>query len=211
MSKHAIILYYEGTNPPQALISHIVEHVIGACDAEANSIVVKHYDEDSIVKAVGDDAIRRIVGELKEEYKRPTVKIHIQEGKKTAVVKFVKDLFGISLPRAKEMVDKCILEIPACINTQSLITGLYTSGATICKGSDYAVEQASFFIKKTYGDPLTLVRAYAVAGYHNRVNAADEEELALLNAIDILCDNPREASLQLSDDTLFQTILALKR
>ena len=211
MSKHVIVLYYEGLNPPQALISHIVEHVIGACSAEANSFVVKHYDEDSIVKAVGDDAIRNIIKETKEEHKRKTVKIHIQDGKKTTVVKFVKDLFGISLPRAKEMIDKCVLEIPACINLQSLITGLCDSGATICKGSDYAIEQAAYFIKKMYGDPLELVRAYAVAGYHGKVNAADEEEMALLNAIDILYENPREASLQLSDDALLQTILALKR
>lgn len=211
MNKNALVLFYTGNKPSENYLELLANALVAHLGADPDDIIIKHYDEESIANVVADDAIRKAVKEAKDEYKRPTIKIHVQDGKKTTVVKFVKELFGVSLQKAKEMVDNHILEIPACINMQSLITGLWTSGATICKGSDYAMEQAVYFIKKMYGDPLALVRAYAVAGYHNRVNAADEEEMALLNAVDILYDNPREASLQLSDDTLFQTILALKR
>lgn len=65
-----------------------------------------------------------------------------------------------------------------------------------------AIQKAAFFINKKYGKAgghVLMERDYAMAKYHATVNSADEEEMALLNAIDILsdaiedthCENPK--------------------
>ena len=54
-----------------------------------------------------------------------------------------------------------------------------------------AIQKAAFFINKKYGNAgghVLMERDYAMAKYHATVNSADEEETALLNAIDILSD-----------------------
>ena len=54
-----------------------------------------------------------------------------------------------------------------------------------------AIQKAAFFINKKYGNAgghVLMERDYATAKYHATVNSADEEEMALLNAIDILSD-----------------------
>ena len=65
-----------------------------------------------------------------------------------------------------------------------------------------AIQKAAFFINKKYGKAgghVLMERDYAMAKCHATVNSADEEEMALLNAIDILsdaiedthCENPK--------------------
>lgn len=65
-----------------------------------------------------------------------------------------------------------------------------------------AIQRAVYFINKKYGKGgghVLMERDYAMAKYHATVNSADEEEMALLNAIDILsdaiedthCENPK--------------------
>lgn len=52
-----------------------------------------------------------------------------------------------------------------------------------------AIQKAAFFINEKYGKTgghVLMERDYAMAKYHATVNSADEEEMALLNAIDIL-------------------------
>ena len=54
-----------------------------------------------------------------------------------------------------------------------------------------AIQKAAFFINKKYGKAgghVLMERDYAMAKYHATVGSADEEEMALLNAIDILSD-----------------------
>lgn len=52
-----------------------------------------------------------------------------------------------------------------------------------------AIQKAVYFINEKYGKTgghVLMERDYAMAKYHATVNSADEEEMALLNAIDIL-------------------------
>ena len=54
-----------------------------------------------------------------------------------------------------------------------------------------AIQKAVYFINEKYGKAgghVLMERDYAMAKYHATVNSADEEEMALLNAIDILSD-----------------------
>lgn len=54
-----------------------------------------------------------------------------------------------------------------------------------------AIQKAVYFINEKYGKAgghVLMERDYAMAKYHATVNSADEEEIALLNAIDILSD-----------------------
>ena len=54
-----------------------------------------------------------------------------------------------------------------------------------------AIQKAVYFINEKYGKTggnLLMERDYAMAKYHATTNSADEEEQALLNAIDILSD-----------------------
>lgn len=58
-----------------------------------------------------------------------------------------------------------------------------------------AIQKAVYFINEKYGKTgghVLMERDYAMAKYHATVNSADEEEMALLNAIDIL-SNPADA------------------
>ena len=52
-----------------------------------------------------------------------------------------------------------------------------------------AIQKAVYFINEKYGKTgghVLMERDYAMAKYHATVNSADEEEMELLNAIDIL-------------------------
>ena len=54
-----------------------------------------------------------------------------------------------------------------------------------------AIQKAVYFINEKYGKTgghVLMERDYAMAKYHATVGSADEEEMALLNAIDILSD-----------------------
>ena len=58
-----------------------------------------------------------------------------------------------------------------------------------------AIQKAVYFINEKYGKTgghVLMERDYAMAKYHATVNSADEEEMALLNAIDIL-SSPADA------------------
>jgi dTDP-glucose pyrophosphorylase len=54
-----------------------------------------------------------------------------------------------------------------------------------------AIQKAVYFINEKYGTTggnLLMERDYAMAKYHATVNSTDEEEQALLNAVDILSE-----------------------
>ena len=198
MSKHAIILYYEGSNPPQALISHVVEHVAGACKAELQSIVVKHYDEDSIINAIGNDAIRKIVfnKEAEQQEEVGTVKVCFSPGpSKLRVIKFIKETFNMPLREVKDAVDTGIIMVPQTTDVYQFVKDLCTNGGCIVNGSDvyYAVAQAAVFINSRYPGIMqieNLVKDFAMAKYHDTVNATDDIEKALLNTVQIVKEHP---------------------
>jgi hypothetical protein len=193
MSKHAIILYYEGLTPSEPLVTHLAECISAACDAELKSIVAKHYDEEDIVKAVGNDAIRKIVFDKKDAKTLDTT-IHIKVGpspNRAKAVKYIKDVLNVSTKEAMRMVDLQVIDIPNKCNVYDFVSGLNNVGTVITDTDEtFATAQAGYFVNTKYGDDITqLVKDYALALYHTHVNAADEQEAALVNSVEILQKN----------------------
>lgn len=217
MSKNSIILYYDGMTPSQSLISHLADHISEACNAELQSIVVKHYDEDAIVEAVGNDAIRKIVfnKENDQQQEVETVKVCFNHGPaKLQVVKLIKETFHIPLKDAKDAVDNGIIMVPRTTDAYQFVRDLSASGGCIIDGGDehYAVAQAAIFINGKYPGSLqareNLVKDFAMARYHDIVNATDDIEKALLNAVQIVKEHPDLAQQWINYD-LMKTITML--
>lgn len=216
MSKHAIILYYEGLNPPQTFISHVMEHVEGACVAERSSIIVKHYEEEDIIRATGEDAIRKIVfdKENKQQQDVGTVKVCFNSGpNKLQVIKFIKNAFGYGLKKAKDIVDEGIIIVPRTTNVYKFVRDLSVTGGCIIDGSDeqYAVAQAAVFINSKYPDITqteNLIKDFAMAKYHDTANTTDDLEKALLNTVQIVKEHPYVAQ-QWIDPDVVKTIIML--
>lgn len=194
MSKHAIILYYEGLTPPEPVVAKLANHISVSCNAELQSIVVKHYDEDAIVKAIGNDAVRKIVFDKEDASKVLDPMIRIKVGpspNREKAVKYIKDVLNVSTKEAMRMVDLQVIDIPNKCNVYDFVSGLNSVGTVITDTDEtFATAQAGYFVNTKYGDDITqLVKDYALALYHTHVNAADEQEAALVNSVEILQKN----------------------
>ena len=78
-----------------------------------------------------------------------------------------------------------------------------------------AIQKAVYFINEKYGKTgghVLMERDYAMAKYHVTVNSADEEEMALLSAIDILSSpvDAKYASIAQLKPQLGRYIIKLK-
>lgn len=216
MSKNAIVIYYDGCEPSRSSVREIAQHIVDTCAASEDSMVVKHYDEESIVKITSEDAIRKIVFDKENEQQQEmgTVKVCFNPGSaRLQVVKFIKETFNLSLKDAKDAVDKGIVMIPLTTNAYQFVRDLSANGGCIIDGGDedYAVAQAAVFINGKYPGNLqaeNLVKDFAMARYHDSVNAADDIEGALLNAVQIVKEHPRTAQQWINSD-LVKTITML--
>ena len=192
MSKNAIVIYYDGCEPSRSSVREIAQHIVDTCAASEDSMVVKHYDEESIVKITSEDAIRKIVFDKENEQQQEmgTVKVCFNPGSaRLQVVKFIKETFN------------------------QFVRDLSANGGCIIDGGDedYAVAQAAVFINGKYPGNLqaeNLVKDFAMARYHDSVNAADDIEGALLNAVQIVKEHPRTAQQWINSD-LVKTITML--
>ena len=207
MSRHVIALYYEGINPTESFIASLANNISVACSAELQSIVVKHYDEDAIIKAVGNDAIRKIVfDEKNEQQKVGTVKVCFNPGpRKLQVVKFIKETFGYDIKTAKDIVDEGVITLALTTDAYRFVRDLSAIGGCIAAGGDvhYAVAQAAVFINGKYPGNLqteNFVKDFAMAKYHDTVNAADDIEKALLSTVQIVKEHPHIAQQWVNSD-----------
>ena len=216
MSKHVIALYYEGLNPTESFIASLANNISVACSTELQPVVVKHYDEDAIIKAVGNDAIRKIVFDKENEKQQEVgmVKICFNSGpNKLQVVKLIKETFHMPLKDAKDAVDNGIVTVPLTTNDYQFVRDLCACGGCIADGGDerYAVAQAAVFINGKYPGSMqaeNLVKDFAMARYHDSVNAADDIEKALLNTVRIVKERPHIAQQWINSD-LVKTITML--
>ena len=216
MSRNAIVIYYDGCAPTQQLIEVVVKHIATRCGVSEDYVVVKHYDEESIIKATCEDAIRKIVFDKENEQQQEmgTVKVCFNPGSaRLQVVKFIKETFNLSLKDAKDAVDKGIVMIPLTTNAYQFVRDLSANGGLIIDGGDesYVVAQAAVFINGKYPGNLqaeNLVKDFAMARYHDSVNAADDIEGALLNAVQIVKEHPHIAQQWINSD-LVKTITML--
>jgi ribosomal protein L7/L12 len=216
MSKNAIVIFYDGCVPPQSLIAHIGQHIVNACSASEDSMVVKHYDEESIINITSEDALRKIVfgKENEQQQEMGTVKVCFSSGQsKLQVVKFIKEKFGYSLKEAKDIVDEGVITLAITTDAYQFVRDLSANGGCIIDGGDehYAVAQAAVFINGKYPGNLqaeNLVKDFAMARYHDTVNAADDIEKALLNTVRIVKEHPHIAQQWINSD-LVKTITML--
>lgn len=216
MSKNAIIIYYDGRVPTRSLIAELAGHVVNTCAASEDSMVVKHYDEEAIINITSEDALRKIVfgKENEQQQEVGTVKVCFSPGPaKLQVVKFIKETFNLSLKDAKYAVDEGIVMIPLTTNAYQFVRDLSANGGCIIDGSDehYAVAQAAVFINGKYPGNMqaeNLVKDFAMARYHDSVNAADDIEKALLNTVRIVKEHPHIAQ-QWINSNLVKTITML--
>ena len=216
MSKNAIVIYYNGCAPTQTLIAHIAQHIVGACNTSEDSMVVKHYDEESIIKITSEDAIRKIVFDKQkdEQQKVGTVKVCFSPGSsKVQVVKFIKETFGYGLKESKDIVEEGVITLALTADAYKFVRDLSAIGGYIIEGGDehYIVAQAAVFINGKYPGNLqaeNLVKDFAMARYHDSVNAADDIEKALLNTVRIVKEHPHIAQQWINSD-LVKTITML--
>ena len=216
MSKNAIVIYYDGCAPSRSSIREVAQHIVNTCAASEDSMVVKHYDEESIIKITSEDAIRKIVFDKENEQQQEvgTVKVCFSPGPaKLQVVKFIKEAFGLGLKQAKDAVDEGIIMIPLTIDAYKFVRDLSANGGCIIDGSDehYVVAQVAVFINGKYPGNLqaeNLVKDFAMARYHDSVNAADDIEKALLNTVRIVKEHPHIAQQWINSD-LVKTITML--
>lgn len=216
MSKNAIVIFYDGCVPTQSVIERIAQHMVDQCDASESSIVVKHYEEEDIIKITSEDAIRKIVFDKKNEQQQEvgTVKVCFSHGpNKLQVVKFIKETFGYGLKEAKDIVDEGVITLAITTNAYQFVRDLSAIGGCIIDGSDehYAIAQAAVFINGKYPGNLqaeNLVKDFAMARYHDSVNAADDIEKALLNTVRIVKEHPYIAQQWINSD-LVKTITML--
>lgn len=215
MSKNAIVIFYDGCVPTQSVIERIAQHMVDQCDASESSIVVKHYEEEDIIKITSEDAIRKIVFDKKDEQpKVGTVKVCFSPGPaKLQIVKFIKETFKLPLKDAKDAVDEGVVMVPLTTDVYRFVRDLSAGGGCIIDGGDdqYAVAQAAVFINGKYPGNLqaeNLVKDFAMARYHDSVNAADDIEKALLNTVRIVKEHPYVAQQWINSD-LVKTITML--
>ena len=216
MSKNAIVIFYDGCAPSQSLIKHIGQLIVSTCGASEDSMVAKHYDEAAIINITSEDAIRKIVFDKENEQQQEmgTVKVCFNPGSaRLQVVKFIRETFNLSLKDAKDVVDKGIVMIPLTTDAYRFVRDLSANGGRIIDGGDesYAVAQAAVFINGKYPGNLqaeNLVKDFAMARYHDSVNAADDIEGALLNTVRIVKEHPHIAQQWINSD-LVKTITML--
>ena len=216
MSRNAIVIYYDGCAPTQQLITHIGKIVVDMCGADKDPVVVKHYEEEDIINITSEGAIRKIVFNKENEQQQEvgTVKVCFSPcPSKLQVVKFMKETFGLDLKQAKDVVNEGIVMIPLTTDAYKFVRDLSANGGCIIDGGDehYAVAQAAVFINGKYPGNLqaeSLVKDFAMARYHDSVNAADDIEKALLNTVRIVKEHPHIAQQWINSD-LVKTITML--
>ena len=212
----AIVICYTGRQIWEVEKVAIEKIISNACDDTQNLITTTQFDETDIAKvllnASAHDA--KIVSTEGKQQKVETVKVCFSSGQsKLQVVKFIKEKFGYGLKEAKDIVDEGVITLAMTTDAYQFVRDLSANGGCIIDGGDehYAVAQAAVFINGKYPGNLqaeNLVKDFAMARYHDSVNAADNIEKALLNTVRIVKEHPHIAQQWINSD-LVKTITML--
>lgn len=200
----AIVICYTGRPIEPEAVSAIQQVITSSCDAMPELITVKAFDEDSIAKALLKKSAEDLKisfaedhnTENKQQQKVETVKVCFDHGPtKLQVIKFIKETFDVPLKYAKDAVDNGIIMVPRTTDVYQFVRDLYVRGGCIIDGGDeqYTVAQAAVFINSRYPGIMqieNLVKDFAMAKYHDTVNATDDTEKALLNTVRIVKEYP---------------------
>lgn len=205
MNKHAIVILYSGNakDPGYDTIEGLANVIVSAQLSVPELIEIKHFDSDSIGKALlkksAEDSKISFTGDL--DTKTVCITLDTQDcGEKLRAIKCIKEYLGCGVKEAKEMFDCGTVYIPKSWNDAKIydfIKGLHIYKAVVTSGiEDIAMVQTAIFLNETYGkkDSITLVRDFAAATYHFHTNGANEEERALLTAVELVKNNPKSAA-----------------
>lgn len=211
----AIVICYVGRPIEPAAVSAIQQIITGSCDAMPELMTIKAFDEDSIAKALLKKSAEDLKISFEEShYAKPTtdtVCITFNPEaceEKLKVVKWIKESIGCSLKDAKDMFNDGRIYIPKLWSDHTIykfIENLRAYNVTVTSGmEDVAMVQAAIFLNRTYSrkDSIALVRDFAAATYHSHTNSADEEEQALLTAVELVKNNPTNAARWVSSELI---------
>ena len=216
MNKHAIVILYSGADrdPGYDVIESIASVITQAGLTVPELIEIKHFDSDSIGKAIiakallknsAEDSKISFTGNL--DANTICITLDTQDcGEKLQAVKCIKEYLSCGLKEAKEMFDCGKVYIPKLWNNSSIyefIKKLYVYKVTATGGTkDVAMIQAAIFLNETYGtkDNIALVRDFAAATYNSHINSANEKEKALLTAVELVKNNPANATQWMSSE-----------
>ena len=210
----AIVICYTGRQIRETEKTAIENIISEACDATQNLIVTTKFDENDIAKTLLNASAQDAkISFTKDSDARPAGTICITFNpkdceQKLRTVKFIKESLNCGIAEAKDMFDCGKIYIPKAWRDRKIydfIKGLcvYKVTAT-CDMEDIAMIQAAIFLNETYGakDSITLVRDFAAATYHSHTNSADEEERALLAAVELVKNRPTSAIRWVSSELI---------
>ena len=202
----AIVICYDGDAVRGEDVNDIQTILTHRRNAVVETMVIKAFDSDSIAKAL----LKKSAEDLKisfteDHYAKPTtdktcITFVLQDcDQKLNIVKYVKESLDCGLKDAKDMVNSGTVYVPKSwddTRMYAFIKGLCLYKAAVTGGiEDIAMVQAAIFLNSTYGrkENINLVKDFAAATYHSHTNSADEEEQALLAAVELVKNNPTSA------------------
>ena len=199
----AIVILFDGDAVKKRDVDDIHTILTHRCNAVPESIVIKVFDDDSIAKTLLKESAEDVKICFTEDPGKKTVCITLNtQGceEKLKVVKCIRESLNCDLKDAKDMFDCGKIYIPKLWDDSRIydfIKRLYVYKVIVTGGmEDVAMIQAAIFLNKTYGikDSINLVRDFAAATYHSHTNSVDEEERALLAAVELVKNNPASAT-----------------
>lgn len=202
---NAIVIGYVGRPIVPNAVSAIQQIITSSCDATPELMTIKAFDADSIAKAL----LKKSAEDLKISFTEdsdalPASTAYITFNpkdceQKLRIIKCVKESIHCSLKEAKDMVDCGKIYIPKSWSDREVynfIKDLRFYKVTATGGmEDITMIQAAIFLNENYGskDGITLVIDFAAATYHSHTNSANEEERALLAAVELVKNHPASA------------------
>lgn len=199
----AIVICYIGQAIEPDAVSTIQQIISGTCDADPENVTIMAFDEKSIAKALLKKSAEDLKISFIEDDVKPADTICITFNpkdceQKLRVIKHIKESLNCSIKEAKDMVDCGKVYIPQFwdnLKIYNFIKGLCAHKVTAIGGmEDIAMIQAGIFLNETYHHGIDLVKDFAAATYHSHTNSADQEEQALLTAVELVKNDPKSAA-----------------
>lgn len=204
MNKAIVICYVGRPIEPEA-VSAIQQVITSSCSAMPELITIKAFDEDSIAKALLKKSTEDLKISFAEDHDTKSITDTVcitfnpkDCEQKLRVIKHIKESLNCSIKEAMDMVDCGKVYIPpfwSNLKIYNFIKGLCACKVPAIGGmEDIATIQAAIFLNETYHHSIDLVKDFAAATYHSHTNSADQEEQALLTAVELVKNNPESAA-----------------
>lgn len=180
---NALIIFYEGKKPSESNVKELVnalECTMGCTNWCECVTEVKHFDSDSIAKAVLDRS-------SKQEKKMNTISIStIDDIKRTQAAHRLESILNITFAQAMAMLEEGKISVPVDIDIDDITRIICDGGGRITHGpSGYAVSQAVYLMNSYTNRLWDLIEVIKQI----RSGISTKEAEAVKSAIDILNAN----------------------